>query len=144
MERKIEISIEAPANMALLRPLNLFVRELVALVPALSETPDLRDSLELAFDEAFTNIHRHAYRSSSDGPVTIQIKIDSDRLEFRFEDQGESFDPTGLQDPDLDTPAEGGLGVWIIRQVMDEFIYSADDCGRNVLRLVKRFSSAEK
>lgn len=142
MEDELVVRVEAPAEIMLLRPLNQFVHHLLGQIPYLSGNDELLNNLELVFDEAFTYIHRHAYRSEEKGPVAIDIKIGSDRLEFRFEDRGEGFDPEGVRAPDLDEPKEGGLGVWLIRQVMDEFIYYCTLDRRNVLRLVKRFSES--
>ncbi|MBM3299326.1 MAG: ATP-binding protein [Deltaproteobacteria bacterium] len=144
MKDEITITIEVPAEMMLLRPLNHFVRHIVRQVPALARDDELVNNLELAFDEAFTNIHRHAYRCNERGLVNIQIRIDSSKLEFRFEDRGECFDPLTVPDPDLSEPREGGLGVWLMRQVMDEFIYYSQADGKNVLRLIKRLPVCEK
>lgn len=143
MEHEFVIRINAPAEMILLRPLDHFVRLLLAQLPGLSGHDELINNLELAFDEAFTNIQQHAYRRQDKGPVSIEIKVSPEQLEFRFEDHGESFDPSEVQPPDLDLPSEGGLGVWLIRQVMDEFIYYSEEDGKNVLRLIKRFPGAE-
>lgn len=138
METQLIVRIEAPAKVIMLRPLNGFVRSLMLQLPTMSESQDLVDNLELAFSEAFTNICRHAYRSREDGLVTIEIRVDSDKIEFRFEDEGEAFDPTKVRCPDLDIPAEGGLGIWLMKHIMDEYIYQYDRGGKNVLRLVKK------
>jgi serine/threonine-protein kinase RsbW len=137
MTQALTITIEVPSEMMLLRPLNHFVRNLMLQVPAFSGDDAMVNDLELAFDEAFTNIHRHAYPSERKGSVTIQIRIDPHELEFRFEDRGEGFDPSLLPDPDFEDPGEKGLGVWLMRQVMDQFIYYSREDGRNVLRLIK-------
>ncbi len=137
MSDEISVRIEVPAEMVFLRPLDHFVRLLLGQLPAFSGRDELISNLELAFDEAFTNIQRHAYGTGKKGPVSIEIMVGSGRLEFRFEDHGQSFDPSSVQTPDLDKPAEGGLGIWLIRQVMDEFLYHSESNGRNVLRLIK-------
>lgn len=139
MYEDLKVKIEAPAKLVMLKPLDLFVRGLAEQLPALAGDEGSIDALELAFNEAFTNIYRHAYRGGSTGAVSIEIIAGSDRMEIRFEDDGESFDPDGVRLPDLDNPGEGGLGVWLIRKFMDEFIYYSDARGRNVLRLIKRF-----
>ncbi|MDQ7785763.1 MAG: ATP-binding protein [Desulfomonilaceae bacterium] len=139
MDDELSVKIEVPAEIILLRPLDHFVRILLGQLPAFSGREQLINNIELAFDEAFTNIQRHAYRSQHKGPVTIEIKVGPHSLEFRFEDQGQSFDPSSVQPPDLDQPAEGGLGIWLMRQVMDEFHYHSEADGKNVLRLIKRF-----
>jgi serine/threonine-protein kinase RsbW len=144
MSDEISVRIEVPAEMILLRPLDHFVRLLLGQLPAFSGRDELINNLELVFDEAFTNIQRHAYRSEEKGQVSIEIKVGSGSLEFRFEDHGQSFDPSSVRTPDLDKPAEGGLGIWLIRQVMDEFLYHSEADGRNVLRLIKRFPQSDR
>ncbi len=142
MEKDITIRIEAPADIVLLRPLDILVRNLVEQLLRTSHDK-LLDELELAFNEAYTNIYRHAYPSEDKGKISLEIRIGPNELEFRFEDEGLNFDPERVAPPDFENPGEGGLGVWIIRQVMDEYDYSSDDKGRNILRLIKRFPAAE-
>jgi len=143
MRDEISARIDVPAEMIFLRPLDHFVRLLLGQLPAFSGRGQLINDLELVFDEAFTNVHRHAYKSAEKGPVSIEIKVGNGMLEFKFEDHGESFDPSAVRTPDLDKPAEGGLGIWLIRQVMDEFLYHSEADGRNVLRLIKHFPPPE-
>lgn len=140
MEKEINVKIEGPALMELLRPLDRFVRDLLNQVPDFIGNDTLIDNLALVFNEAYTNVNKHAYPDERKGPFWIRILIAPDHLEFRFEDLGESFDPLEVQDPDFNNPDEGGYGVWLIRQIMDEFIYYTEPPeGRNVLRLIKRF-----
>lgn len=139
MQNVIRVRIETDAELTLLRPLDTFVRSLLEQVPHLAEAKDLVDKLELAFNEAFTNVCRHTYPSRQERPLAIVILLGQDHLEFRFEDQGRKFDPDKVSNPDLDNPRDGGLGVWLIRGVMDEFVYFSDDTGKNVLRLIKRY-----
>ncbi|MEI8181355.1 MAG: ATP-binding protein [Desulfomonile sp.] len=141
MENELTVRIEVPAEMIMIRPLDVFVRNLIQQLPAFCGTEGLVDNLELAFSEAFTNICRHAYKSERKGPVTIVIRVGSNQLEFRFEDNGESFDPDKVRSPNLDKPCEGGLGIWLMRQVMDEYLYHSEKNGKNVLRLIKHIST---
>lgn len=138
MEQDITVTIEAPADISLLRPLDILVRNLVEQLLRTGEDKVL-DELELAFNEAYTNIFRHAYPSGEKGRFSLLIRIGANELEFRFEDDGRGFDPEKVALPDFENPGEGGLGLWIIRQVMDDYDYFRDEKGRNVLRLIKRF-----
>jgi anti-sigma regulatory factor (Ser/Thr protein kinase) len=141
MKEAITIRIEVPADLMLLRPLDAFVRRFIEQRSDIATIHDLVDDLELVFNEAFMNIHDHAYRSRENGPVWIRIVMSTDRLEFWFEDEGEGFDAEKSQDHFPEATVERGRGVWLIRHFMDEFSYSLDRKGRNVLRLVKHFSS---
>lgn len=142
MEKDITVRIEAPADIVLLRPLDILVRNLVEQLLRTGHDK-LLDEIELAFNEAYTNIYRHAYPLEEKGRFSLEIRIGRNELEFRFEDEGLSFDPDLVIPPDFENPGEGGLGVWLIRQVMDEYEYSSDDRGRNILRLIKRFPVSE-
>jgi serine/threonine-protein kinase RsbW len=139
MGQHMTVRIEVPAELVLLRTLDLFVTDLIRrFCPAVNNEKQLNE-LRLAFDEAFTNIHHHAYRFRTKGPVTIEITIDTGYLEFRFEDRGAGFDPDAVATPNLDQPGEGGLGVWLMRNLMDEYVYCSTEDGTNILKLVKRF-----
>lgn len=137
MKTEMSVKIEVPANLVLLRPLDVFVRHLIQGLPHHAVSDELAANLELVFNEAFMNIHDHAYRSRPMGPVSLEIKVTGDRLEFRFEDEGEGFDPDDVPPPDPDDPSERGRGIWLMRHLTDEFIYVADRNGKNILRLVK-------
>lgn len=142
MDFPLKIKIDSNADLLLLRPLDLFVRQLVQQLPAFANHPSEVDGIELAFNEAYTNVSRHAYKGYDfKGPVTIQIVIHSDRLEIYLEDQGTTFDPANVKTPNLDVPGEGGLGVWFIKRFMDQAVYSSCD-GRNVLLMIKRFPNS--
>ena len=143
MENQLYVKIEARAEMILLRPLDLFVRNLVQQLPGLSSSEDLIDNVELAFNEAFTNVSKHAYKSNQKGPVCIEIFVQNNYLEIRLEDHGESFDPNAIADPDFKNLGEGGLGIWFMRHFMDDWIYQSDQHGKNVLRLIKKIPCEE-
>ncbi len=139
MKTEMNVKIEVPADLVLLRPLDVFVRHLIQGLPHGAVSEGLAANLELVFNEAFMNIHDHAYRSRPMGPVSIEISVSKDRVEFCFQDEGEGFDPDQVKPPDPDDPSERGRGVWLMRHFMDEFVYSTNQEGKNVLRLMKRF-----
>ncbi len=139
MDNPIKVKIESNADLLLLRPLDVFVRQLVQQIPAFADHPSEVDGIELAFNEAYTNVSRHAYKGrDTKGPISIGILIHLDRIEICLEDYGISFDPAQAKTPNLDEPREGGLGVWFIKKFMDQAIYNSSD-GKNVLLMMKRF-----
>jgi serine/threonine-protein kinase RsbW len=95
--------------------------------------------LHLAVHEATVNIIEHAYENRADGRIDISILVDTGKIEITLRDQGISFDPDQVPEPNLDEPQEGGLGVYLIRRLMDEVTYQSDGSG-NTLRLVKYLS----
>jgi serine/threonine-protein kinase RsbW len=102
---------------------------------------DLRLSqMELAVEEAAVNICSYAYEGHP-GEVLVRTRSGGDGFTVEFVDEGVPFDPLAKADPDLpddlDSRVVGGLGILLIRRVMDEVRYRRED-GRNVLTLVAR------
>jgi serine/threonine-protein kinase RsbW len=95
----------------------------------------------LAVDEAATNIILHGYQGQ-EGIIEIEVEQEGDALVVRLRDEAVPFDPTSVPLPDLTVPLEqrapGGLGIYLIRQVMDEVAYRITSQGGNELTLVKR------
>jgi serine/threonine-protein kinase RsbW len=79
--------------------------------------------LKIAVDEACTNVIEHAYKGESEHPIDIAVIVMPDRFTVRIRDEGEGFNPNTYQHPDLKeyvrTRKQGGLGVFIMRRVMD-------------------------
>ncbi|MGH7600048.1 MAG: SpoIIE family protein phosphatase, partial [bacterium] len=99
------------------------------------------NAFKLAIDEAGTNIMRHAYRDTGgEGFITIRAIVKNNSLTICLIDQGKYFDPKHVKDPDLqryvDIGKKGGLGIFIMRRLMDEIDYRKTEEG-NELRLTK-------
>ena len=104
------------------------------------------DDVILAVDEAVTNIILHGY-AGKDGMIEIQMECQGSALIVRLRDQAPPFDPSNVPGPDLNLGLEhrrpGGLGVYFIRQLMDQIQYRALAQGGNELILVKLFTREE-
>ncbi len=99
------------------------------------------NAFKLAIDEAGTNVMRHAYRDvGGEGFITIRAMVKTNSLTICLIDQGKYFDPKHVKDPDLqryvDIGKKGGLGIFIMRRLMDEIDYRKTEEG-NELRLTK-------
>ncbi len=96
--------------------------------------------LELAVEEAVVNICLYAYEVPP-GELLVRIESGEERFVVDLVDEGVPFDPLGVEEPDLVAPAGerqvGGLGIFLVRRVMDEVAYRRED-GSNILRLVIR------
>lgn len=109
-----------------------------------------RNKIILAVDEAVSNIIEHAYDSFSAGRNTIQIKFESESefVKITIIDSGREFDPTEIKDPDIKIHiTEGrknGLGIFLMRQIMDEVRYTFKAGEENQLIMVKYFRKKDK
>lgn len=107
-------------------------RELVGSVARRLGFDDLQCSkIALAVDEALCNIIRHGYDRAADRPIWIGIwpadLDDSGRptgIRLVIEDEARQIDPGELKGRELDDIRPGGLGVHIIREVMDDVVYN--------------------
>ncbi|RMF58626.1 MAG: HAMP domain-containing protein, partial [Calditrichaeota bacterium] len=105
------------------------------------------NSFKLVVDEACTNIIRHGYLDIKDGKITIRAIIRRLSLTIVIIDQGKSFDPRQVQNPDLQKYVQigkkGGLGILMMRKLMDDIQYNITHRG-NELRLTKMRDSVEE
>ncbi|HWQ66843.1 MAG TPA: ATP-binding protein [Methanospirillum sp.] len=96
--------------------------------------------IHLATEEAVTNVVTHAYDKKG-GNITVLIEMHHGEVIVSIADQGPAFDPTQIPPPDitadLDHRVIGGLGVHLIRSVMDEVVYSRSEDG-NLLTMKKK------
>ena len=98
-------------------------------------------NLNLALEEAVTNVIMYAYPEGSDGLVDVEAILRKDSLEFIISDNGVPFDPTAAPDADVTLGAEerriGGLGIFLVRKIMDSVNYARKD-GKNILSMIKK------
>jgi len=93
--------------------------------------------VKLAVDEAVSNIIRHAYVGKKGG-FQVEMEKLEDNVELRIRDQGVEFDWNAVLEPDLykyvETRRKGGLGIWLIKKLIDEVEYRRID-SNNVLTM---------
>lgn len=114
------------------------VDRLQVLFDAHSLPPQMFQSFAMAFDEVISNIA--AYGSAHD-PIQVRVEVAADEVRAEVSDDGVAFDPLRLPDPDvtsdIDDRAIGGLGVFLVRKIMDAVTYERGDA-RNCLHFSKR------
>ena len=101
-------------------------------------------SLNLALEEAVSNVIMYAYPKGSDGLVDVEAIVRKDSLEFILSDNGTPFDPTAAPEADITLDVEdrpiGGLGIFLVRNIMDEVKYTRSDDGKNILSMTKKLA----
>jgi serine/threonine-protein kinase RsbW len=119
------------------------IRDLVAHVAREGGFSDkLIYSLQLAADEAASNIIEHAYEGVSDASLFITCDMQGEHLVITMRDHGKPFDPSVVKEPDLKADLSerqiGGLGIYLMRKLMDSVQYETHPRTGNLLTLIKR------
>ena len=104
-------------------------------------TPDVVFNLTLVLEEAVVNVINYAYPKEDHESIYLSAKMKDGSIIFVLSDSGKEFDPTMAPEADVTLSAEdrqiGGLGIFLIRQIMNEVKYERID-GKNVLTLEKK------
>jgi anti-sigma regulatory factor (Ser/Thr protein kinase) len=99
-------------------------------------------NIQLAADEAASNIIEHAYEGVSNGLLELSCGVKGNILTIILVDYGASFDPSVIPMPDLKADLSerkiGGLGIFLMRKLMDEVHYETKPNQSNVLTMIKR------
>lgn len=121
------------------------IPQLAGFVEAIAEEKHLSQSLamglNLALEEAVTNVIMYAYPPGADGLVDIEAILRKESLDFIITDSGIPFDPTSAPEADITLGVEerpiGGLGIYLVRSIMDTVRYERTD-GKNILSMTKQ------
>ena len=102
--------------------------------------------INLALDELFTNIISYGFQDDKEHIVKVTLIPENDQLCLCIEDDGKPFNPIEFETPDVSCSVEeckiGGLGIHIMKKLMDEVCYERCD-DKNILNLKKKLSSEE-
>lgn len=102
--------------------------------------------ISLAVDEALSNIINHGYQKHPDGRISLSLWATDDEppaIKIQIEDRAKQVDPQTIRSRDLEDIRPGGLGVHIMRQVMDEVRYEKRKGGGMRLTMVKQLDAKE-
>jgi anti-sigma regulatory factor (Ser/Thr protein kinase) len=101
----------------------------------------VRRSINVALDEMLANVLSHGRTGRDACLLTVEVELDQGRVTVIITDDGTPFDPFERDTPDTTLPLEereiGGLGIHLVRRLMDEVRYERRD-GHNVVVLVKQ------
>jgi serine/threonine-protein kinase RsbW len=103
--------------------------------------------LEMAVDEACSNVMEHAYNADSTKDVSIRATVDEDSVQIEVVDTGKGFDPSTVEQLKLEelvsAKRTGGLGMRLMKAFMDEVHYEMLPGVKNELRMVKRLKKRD-
>jgi serine/threonine-protein kinase RsbW len=124
------------------------IRDFVSVSASDAGVPDdFVENIILAVDEACTNIIKHAYKSSPEGELIIKTKSTLSRFEIRITDFGNTFEPDAIPEPDLQKyyrqKRVGGLGMYLMRTLMDDVKYVSIPGKYNEVLLSKNIRMAQ-
>ena len=141
---KKQNSIVLPNDTQEVPRLNTFVSDMCN---SLDAPLDVTAQVQLAVEEAVVNVMDYAYPAGTRGELTVEVQADDEQLQFIIRDTGIPFDPTTT--PEIDTTLSakdrpiGGLGIHLVRQIMDDVQYRR--IGEfNVLTLIKKYQKVKK
>lgn len=132
------ITVRLPADLREVDRLNRVIRQF----GDLHEVPSrVLYAVNLALDEVVTNVVRHGFENAKDQEVVARVTAASGEVTTEVSDAGRAFNPLDVPAPNLDAPLSertlGGLGIHLVRNLMDAVEYRRED-GKNVLTMRKR------
>ena len=124
------------------------IRDFVKSIGAQSGMGDMEIAkLEMAVDEACSNVMEHAYNADSTKEVSIRATVDANVVQIEVIDTGKGFDPSSIEQLKLEdlvsAKRTGGLGMRLMKSFMDEVHYEIVPGVKNELRMVKRLTNRD-
>ncbi len=99
------------------------------------------NQIELAVDEACTNVVKHAYQGDDRQPLDVMVQTDAKKFKIIISDKGRGFSPKKIKTPDmkkyLSEMRVGGLGIYLMQTLMDEVDFKMEPGKKNQVQLVK-------
>lgn len=140
LKRKAKYCLKIPSQTDNLELIREFVSRIAT--KAGLDSDDV-NKIELAVDEACANVIKHAYKKDEKHPIDIAIEIDYNKFTVIVTDKGKGFDIKKIKTPDMrEYLAEmrvGGLGIFLMRSLMDEVDFDVKPGGKNQVKMVKYF-----
>lgn len=122
------------------------LEDISQMVGKAAENAGLDDSgvyaIQLAVDEACTNIIEHAYGGEGRGQIDVTTKVTPTSIVIQLRDFGRPFDPASIPVPQTNLPLEEiqprGIGLFLIRKMMDEIKFEFTSENGNILTMIKK------
>ncbi len=126
-------SLRLPAKLGSLKPFQIFVTQKLKDQKLFSE---IKFKIELVLEEILTNIFYYSNPSKETEDVVLECSIDKTRLNITIQDWGVPFNPLTMETPELSQDISerqiGGLGIVLVREMVDEINYRRVD-DKNIL-----------
>jgi anti-sigma regulatory factor (Ser/Thr protein kinase) len=127
--------ITRAAHLESLEDFRQFIKEHCIGLPGV--TDEVLYDVQLAVDEAGTNIVTHGYADLDPGSIILDLEMAPDQLTITLTDFGHSFEPSNAPIPDVDAPIEeralGGFGLFFIQQSVDVVDYQVTEDGNKMI-----------
>lgn len=134
--KTVELRIPAHSRYLLLPRLSL-----AGIAPIAQLDEEVLADLKLAVTEACANAVKHAYPDDAEGDVRVRVEVTPEALTIEVADQGQGIRRDEVEEWDPDRMREEGMGLSIIRAVVDELDIDSAPGKGTVVRLVKRLSA---
>ena len=139
-----ELQLRIPSNSYFLELIRSFITQLAG---KLGFDEDSIDKIELAVDEACTNVVKYAYQDNSEeNSLEINVQINSNKFVITIRDFGKGFNPDGIESPEMEKYLAqfkaGGLGIFLINQLMDEVSYDIRPGVKTEVIMAKYFTQS--
>ncbi|MEN8240284.1 MAG: ATP-binding protein [Chloroflexota bacterium] len=99
-------------------------------------------SVQLAVDEACTNIIEHAYGGEGNGEIVCRCDSNSESFRIELRDQGKQFNPDTIPVPEVGAPLESlgnrGAGLFLMKKLMDQVEFDFSKSNETILRMTKK------
>lgn len=135
--------IEGQLNLTVDRKLPELIRvnrEITAFMEQYPVSEDCRFDVLVSVEEMVSNIIRHG-AAGTQSPITLRARMTSEAMEIQLEDEGPAFNPLAHPQPRFDLPLQerslGGLGIFIVRQLMNTVHYERRN-GNNCFTMARR------
>lgn len=134
--KKNKFNIKITSRTENLEVIRDFVKEIAKKFGFLEE--DI-NKIELAVDEACTNVIKHAYKFDDKKKIDIRVETGGNAFTVIITDRGQGFDPENLPDVKdrIEKHLPHGLGIFLIKEMMDEVNFDIHPGKKNQLRMVK-------
>ncbi len=142
-----KIFIQIPSDSGCLELIREFI---VQVMKKVGFSDDETDQIELAVDEACSNIVKYAYGNVSEqtNSIDLLIQVDKKKATITVRDQGRGFDAGCIDAPDMEAYLaelrSGGLGIYLMKSLMDDVTFDIQPGVKTEVKMIKYFDPAEQ